>query len=254
MDLTGYISNYLTGYFLVFARIGSIIMFMPGFGEKYVHSQAKVLFAAVLSLALMPATPVGPIEVDDVVLLLGMLAVEVTVGVWIGVMSRTIMSALQFAGYQVGQVSALANAFAPSTGPFAGETMMASFLTISGIALLFITNTHHLMLQSMIYSYEVFPMGHLMLADMAEQAAHIAGKSMYIGMSLAAPFYILGIMNNVALGLANKMMPTLPVFFVASAILISSGLFLFGIAAPHMLTGFLEEFSAWTTTFAFAGE
>ncbi|EPX78003.1 flagellar biosynthetic protein FliR [Salipiger mucosus] len=254
MDLAGYISGYLTGYFLVLARIGCIIMFMPGFGESYIPSRAKIMFASALSLALMPATPVGPTESDDYILLVTLLAAEVTIGIWIGVMSRTVMSALQFAGFQVGQVSALANAFATNSGPFAGSTMIATFLTVAGVALLFITNTHHLMIQSMIFSYEVFPLGGVMLGDMADQAAYITTRSMYIGFSLAAPFYILGLMNNVALGLANKMMPTLPVFFVASSILITTGLFLFGIASPFMLKGFFEQFVSWTTTLSFVGE
>jgi len=66
---------------------------------------------------------------------------------------------------------------------------------------------------------------------------------------LAAPFYVLGILNNVALGLANRMMPTLPVFFVASSVLIFTGLLVFSIAAPSMMQGFFQVFRVWFETF-----
>ena len=61
------------------------------------------------------------------------MAIEVTVGLWIGLTARILMSALQFAGHQVGLVSGLANALrAADSGQFQGATLIAGALTDGG--------------------------------------------------------------------------------------------------------------------------
>ena len=68
---------------------------------------------------------------------------------------------------------------------------------------------------------------------------------------IAAPFYVMGLVLNVGLGLANRMMPTLPVFCVAAPLLICSGLFVLVLAAPAMLRTWLVEFSTWLGVLSF---
>ena len=247
--LSELMSGHVFGYLLVVARIGTAMMFMPGFGEHYIPSRSKGLLVLTACLAIYPATPVVAMAPDGLPVIARLLFVEITIGMWIGVMSRTLMSALQFAGYQVGMVSALANAFSNDSGSFQGSTMLAQFLLVTGLALIFITNTHHIMLEALLSSYNTFPVGHIETGDMTEQGVKMTSYSLYLGMSLAAPFYVLGVLNNVGLGLANRMMPTLPVFFVASSLLIFSGITAFAIAAPNMLMSWLPIFATWFGTF-----
>ncbi len=170
-------------------------------------------------------------------------------GLWIGLTARILFSALEFAGYQAGQVSGLANAFAPNMGSFQGSTMVATFLMMAGTALIFVTNTHYLIIRALLYSYDVFPFGQIMLGDFARQSVKAAGASFYIGLSLAAPFMVMGMIVNLGLGLANRMMPSLPVFFVAGSVLIALGLLIISVAGPSMLHSFLGHFIDWLGTF-----
>lgn len=249
MPLEEYLSGHIFGYFLVVARLGSAMMLMPGFGEHYIPARPKLLLILSICLAIYPSTPLVGFEIDGPAAVVRLFVVEITIGAWIGVMARTLMTALQFAGYQVGMVSALANAFSNDSGSFQGSTMLAQFLLLSGLVLIFMTNTHHIMLEALIGSYDVFPFAHLEVGDMTEQGVKMVSYSLYVGMSLAAPFYVLGVCNNVSLGLANRMMPTLPVFFVASSLLISAGLLAFSIALPSMLNSWLPIFADWFGSF-----
>ncbi len=249
MDLNQFLTGLIFGYILVLSRIGSALLFMPGIGEAYAPVRVRILLALTLSLALYPMVPVPPLHPDSLSMVVRLVAMEVTIGLWMGLMARTLMTALQFAGYQIGQVSALANAFAPNSDSFAGSTLIATFLLVTGVALIFITNTHHVMIDALMRSYHVFPLGDVIMGDLTDQAAKVVSASMYIGVSLAAPFFVLGILNNVGLGLANRMMPTLPVFFVASSLLIASGLLVFMFAAPSILTGFFQVFTDWFEAF-----
>jgi flagellar biosynthetic protein FliR len=251
MPLDTTVAGLIFGYFLVVARIGSALIFMPGFGEVQVPMRARLAFALVLSAALYPITPVTLIVPENTVKVALFLAAEVTIGLWIGLTARVLLSAMQFAGYQVGQVSGLANAFGPSLGSFEGATLVATLLLLGSVALIFASNTHHLILRALIHSYSVFPPGLVMPADLAKQIVKVGSHSLYIGTAVAAPFFIMGLVLNLGMGLANRMMPQLPVFFVAGSLLITVGMLVLLVAIPSMLEFFLNDFAAWLVDFQF---
>jgi len=240
---------WLTGEFLaaavVFARIGGICMFIPGFGETFFPMRHRLAMALVLSLALTPLVGPGPLELATIGSMVGLFAIEVTLGLWIGMCGRILLSALQFVGYQVGLIAGLSNAFAPQMGSFEGATMIASGLMLGAVAMIFATDLHHVIIGAMVMSYDVFPIGRIMPADLSEQMVKAVSQSFYLGLAIAAPFYVMGLLLNLGLGLANRMMPNLPVFFVAAPVLIVSGLIVLVIATPNMLRQFADTFGEW---------
>ena len=251
MDLSAFLTEALMGYFVIFARLGSALMFMPGFGETSVPVRHRLFFGLILSAALYPATGLGPVAEDRPAALLMIFGAEITIGLWIGLVARTLLSALQFAGYQIAMMAGLANALAPNMGAFEGATSMASMLLAGATALIFITDLHHLILQSLLMSYQLFVPGTFMLADLTDQFARAVQVSLSLGMSIAAPFYVTGLVLNVGMGLANRMMASLQVFFIAQPLLIGLGLGLMVLAIPTMMRGFLEPFADWLSTYRF---
>jgi len=251
MDLQQFLETQLFAMILVFARIGAALLFMPGFGEQTIPIRYRLALALALSAGLMPATPVASVTagVSDLPVLA--LLTEITIGLWIGLTARILLSALQFAGYQVGLVAGLSNAFAPSQGSFEGSTMIASGMLMAGIALIFATDLHHMIIIALLMTYEVFPVGQVPVGDLAEQIIMAASKSFYIGVAITAPFYVMGLILNLGLGLANRMMPTLPVFFVAVPVLLFFGLLVLAISAAPALSGFLQAFAEWLSTLTF---
>lgn len=251
MDLPVYLTAQMTGIIVVFSRIGSAMIFMPGFGEAQISMRSRLMLAIVISLALYAATPIGPMQFDTWLQFVPIIAIEITIGLWIGLTARIIMTALQFAGYQIGLVSGLANVFAPNMNTFQGATVIASSLLMLQLTLIFFTNLHHVIIRALLMSYEIFPPGQIMLGDLAAQIIKAADKSLYIGLSLTAPFYVMGMIMNAGLALANRMMPSLPVFFVAGPILIGAGLFILATSGPYMVRGFQETFANWLGTLSF---
>ncbi|MCU4654314.1 flagellar biosynthetic protein FliR [Roseibacterium sp. SDUM158016] len=251
MDLEVFLAEQFLAFALVFARLGAALMFMPGFGEQAVPVRHRLIFALALSAAFMPVTPVGTMTADNPAQLFALLGIEIAVGLWIGLSARILLSALQFAGYQIGIVAGLANAFGPQLGSFEGSTMVASGLLMAGIALIFATDLHHVIIGALLMSYDVFPVGLIMPGDMANQIARGVSTSFWIAVSITAPFYVLGLLLNLALGLANKMLPTLPVFFVAVPVLIAAALLVLALSGPALFTGFLQFFRDWLATLSF---
>ena len=249
MAIEPFISTLFFSFFVVFARIGTALMFMPGFGEVQIPVRPRLSLAVLISLSLLPLTPIASALPDSAVTAVFLLGTEVLIGLWIGLCARILLSALQFAGFQVGQVSGLANAFGPSFGSFEGATMVATLLLMSAVTLIFVTDTHHLIIRALLASYQVFPPGQFVLADLADQILRVASASLYIGTAIAAPFFVMGVILNLGMGLANRMMPQLPVFFVAASLLIGAGLLILAIALPAMLDYFLVRFQEWIMGF-----
>ena len=249
MSIDTFITPVFFSFFVVFARIGTAMVFMPGFGEVQIPVRPRLSMAVLVSLSLLPLTPVSSALPDSPVAAVALLATEVTVGLWIGLSARILLSALQFAGFQVGQVSGLANAFGPVFGSFEGATMVATVLLMGAVTLIFVTDTHHLIIRALLSSYQVFPPGQIILADLTNQILKVASHSLYIGTAIAAPFFVMGVILNLGMGLANRMMPQLPVFFVAAPLLIGAGLLILAIASPAMLDYFLEQFQEWLMGF-----
>lgn len=251
MDFNAFTADLILGYIVVVARLGSALMFLPGFGETQIPVRARLSFALVLCAALYPVVPIDAQLPQEPIALVGLLAAEVTIGLWIGLTARVLLTAMQFAGFQIGQVSGLANAFGPSLGSFEGATLVATLLLLATVVLIFITNTHHLILRALLDSYVVFPPGVIISGDLASQIVKAVGHSFYIGTAISAPFFVMGVIINLGMGLANRMMPQLPVFFVAASILIGVGLLILAVAMPSMLEFFIQDFQEWLMGFQF---
>jgi flagellar biosynthetic protein FliR len=78
---------------LIFARIGSAMMLLPGFGEIYVPQRYRLLLAMILSVLMLPILapllPALPSSPSELLLLLG---AEVAVGLFIGTLTRFVLA------------------------------------------------------------------------------------------------------------------------------------------------------------------
>ncbi|MBT6912395.1 MAG: hypothetical protein HOA21_14665 [Rhodospirillaceae bacterium] len=96
-------------FILVFSRIGSAVMLLPGIGENYVFSRIRLSLALALTLIMYPlvrdSLPVMPISaVALFVLIIG----EVIIGLFIGGISRLLISSLHVGGVVIAFQSSLA--------------------------------------------------------------------------------------------------------------------------------------------------
>lgn len=229
---------------LAFARIGTAVLLLPGFGETQVPPRIRIALGLVLTIALMPALPLPdpPARIAALAMLMGG---EVVIGAFIGTGARVLLSAMHFAGAQVGMMAGISNAFAPGMANTEGATAIGGLLTVAAIALMFATDMHHLVITALLRSYAVLPVGHLPAGDMAEQIARLGAGAFRIAATMAAPFLIVSVLLNLGLGLANRVMPNMQVFFVATPALVLAGLALLALAVPAMLHLMNDEMADW---------
>lgn len=228
---------------LVFARIGSILMLMPGFGEPSIPVRIRLAFALLVCVVVGPViAPRLPAMPEQPLMLAGLVMSEVIVGLMIGAVARIFMSAAAVAGQVIGMQSglAMAQSFDPSQGQ--QGALVATFLNLTFLLLLFATNIHHLLLEMMVNSYAVFDAGRMpSLADGAEWALEAFIDAFRIGVQLAAPLIVFGLIFYLALGVLSRLMPQVQIFFIAMPSNIMVGLFILTIALGAMAAVWLER-------------
>jgi flagellar biosynthetic protein FliR len=226
-------------FLLVFARIGTMLMLLPGLGELMVPARVRLTSALVLAGVMLPLhrdayqldlRAIGPVMV--------MLGEEMLIGAVLGMTARLTIAALQVTGSVVAQQLGLG--FVTAVDPTQGQqgVLIGNFLTILGIALLFATNLHHLVIAALDDSYTLFRPGEVPLTgDMAALMTRTLAGAFRVGVQLSAPFLVFGLLFNLGLGLLSRLMPQMQVFFVGIPLSILAGfLILFLVLAAMMGT------------------
>lgn len=204
------------GFILIFARIGSGLMVMPGFGETYISRRIRLMLALAISLLLtpllgktMPALPASPIA------LVILVVAEVLVGLFIGGICRILISATHVAGTIFSFQSGLSSAVIYDVSQSSQGSAMGNFFGLVTVLLLFATGMHSFMLRGITESYTVFAPGQFPpVADFAEAAIRIASDTFMVAIEISTPVIVVGTLLFLGAGILSRLMPTLQVFFL----------------------------------------
>ncbi|CAN7219282.1 flagellar biosynthetic protein FliR [Caulobacter sp. BE254] len=217
---------------LVFARIGAMVMLMPGIGENVVPPRIRLSFAVLMALLLAPLVSKSIVTVPSSVgAMSGAVLHEVLVGLMIGAVLKLFVSSLTTAGEIISLQTTLS--FAQTTNPAGAQTStaVATFLSMLGLTLIMVTDLHHLFIGAMVKSYDLFPFSRpVPVGDAAELAVRTVADSFKLGLQLSAPVLVFSIVFNLATGLVGRVMPSFQIFFVTSPLSVILGLSLLGLS------------------------
>jgi flagellar biosynthetic protein FliR len=238
-------------YMMIFARVGTMLMLMPAFGESLIPSRNRLGFALMFSLVLYPLVSQYLPELGNmnIFAVSSLLIQEVIIGLILGSLGRFIVSSTQTAGtviaFQLGL--SMAQTADPTQNGMQGA-LIGNFLSLVGIMLIFATDLHHLILAAIYDSYEVFiPGGLLMFGDAADLALRMVAAAFVIGVQMAAPFIVFGLVFYLGLGILARLMPQVQVFFVAMPANIGLGLILFAFLLTAIMGWYLLHVEAQIT-------
>ena len=236
---------------LIFGRIGAVMLMLPGVGESYVPPRIRLSLALLISLVLWPvvagALPALPSTLGGMA---GWIIREVLVGLAIGAILRAFMTALSTAGETVSLQTALS--FAQTANPLQAQpgTTISAFLMLLGTTLIFATNTHHLFIAGLVGSYDLIaPARPLIAGDFVSLAVGTVNDAFLLGIQLAAPVLVFGLIFNLASGLVARVMPQFQVFFAAAPLSIILGLSVFALSLGVVGTVFIDRYRAVANVF-----
>jgi flagellar biosynthetic protein FliR len=228
-------------FMLVFARVGAMVMLLPGLGESNIPVRVKLGIALLLTLIILPLHRAA-YQVDMTSMAsLGVLMVhEIIIGVVLGATARVTLSALAVAGSVIAQQLGLG--FVTAVDPTQGQQglILGNFLTLLGVTLIFATDLHHLVIAGLHDSYRLFQPGEVpVVSDVAALVTNTVAGAFRVGIQLSAPFLVFGLVFNVALGVLSRLMPQMQVYFVAVPLSIMIGFLILLIVVGAMMASFL---------------
>ena len=207
-----------SAFLITFARVGTLIMLMPGIGEQSVSPRLRLAFAVLTTLVLFPTVRplLGGTEGLAGPRLIGLLFGETIVGLVLGLSVRMVLAALQTAGTIIAAQIGLSYAMTVDPSQGGQQVAIGNFLSLLGITLIFTTDLHHLAIEGLARSYDVLPPdGVPAFSDALTLATRALARGFTLAMQISGPFIAFGILFNLGLGVLSRLMPQLQVFALA---------------------------------------
>ena len=250
LNLDAQLSGHVFSFLLVFTRLGGALMLFPGIGEAFVPARVRMMLALLLSFLLFPVLmtrlPAMPVAIPD---LFCLIAIEALIGLFIGSLLRLLVGAIETSGSIVAVQIGLSNAMILNPSQAVQNALPSAFLGITAVTLLFITGLDHLLLRGLMDMYNLFPPGAPVLpGDVSEAYVRMVAKSFTVGVEIAAPFLIVGLLLFTALGFMQRLVAQVQLFLVILPLQIVGGLLLFAATIGVMMAVWLRFFDE-----AFAG-
>lgn len=237
--------------FLIFCRIGGCLMMMPGFSSVRIPVQVRLFLALAVTLALAPLL-VGRFQADlenqQPITTLWWIVAETLTGLLIGLLGRIFFLALQT------MLTAIAMAIGfssiPGTPVEDTEPMspLGSLIMMVATALIFLADLQWEVLRGLIASYSRLPPGQGFGSQTALiQIVDQATAAFLLALRISSPFIIYSVVVNLAVGIANKLTPTIPVYFLATPFILSGGLLILYFLFNEFMLLFMAGFVTWLT-------
>jgi flagellar biosynthesis protein FliR len=242
------------GFVLVLARVSGAFIFVPLPGLTAGPEIARAMLALTFTLALAPRWPHVNLESPYigalVISLLAELALGLTIGVAVSVLSESFLLAGQIIGLQAGY--AYASTVDPSTQADSG--VLVVFAQLAAGLLFFTLGLDREIIRAFARSLDTFPAGSFALAPAgAEQILRLASGMFSVGLRLAMPAIALLLLVDLALALLGRLNAQLqllvlafPVKMMAAIALLSTLAVLF----PRIYRDYAGQVLARVTTIA----
>ncbi len=210
--------------------------------------RARLFVAIAVSLALTPLLldEVRPtIEQVLPVTLVTMIVSESLKGVLIGLLGRFFFIALETmttaTSFAIGLSSSFANMTEDEESP-----SIVTLVSLVATLMIFVTDLHWEIFKGLAASYVVIPVKvsfdpRIGLTQLVDQAT----RTFLFTLRIASPFIVFSIVVNFAIGLINKLVPQIPVTFIAQPFLIAGGFGLLYFTVGPGLDLFTTAFGAF---------
>lgn len=229
VDLAAQLSGQIFPFMMIFCRLGAGMMMFPGIGEAFVTPRIRMMFSLALSLLLLPVLASGiPAIPDHPGDLARLMFIEIMVGVFFGSVMRLMMGIVETAGAIIGMDIGLSNASILNPALASESALPAALLGVTALVLVFATGFDHLLLRSLVDTYKVFPAGlTLPYGDIVQSFIGLVSRSFLVGIQLAMPLMIMGLLLYTAIGVMQRLMTQIQLFLIVIPVQIWGGLFVF---------------------------
>ena len=253
-NLTAVSAGEFWRFLQVFARVTSLFVSAPVFGNREVPSQVKIALSAVISFAILPVvrTTLDKQVPADLYSTVNTLLCQIAIGLLIGLVVSFLFVAVRVAGgivdYQMGftQASTFNPQFNETVSP------ISNFQYQYSLVLYLLGNGHWLMLAALVHSFTRLPATQMIYNEHSRIVmTDLMFQFLVAGIQIAAPSAAVLLITDIAFALLNRAMPQMQVFYVGAPVKILVGLTvviavmpLFTVVVGHLVSGSPDDILA----------
>ncbi len=232
-------------FFLIFLRVGAIMMFIPIFDTRNIPVLFKAGLAFSVSILLFPILKLDNIPFITSAIPFGIGVIgEIMLGIIIGLSVKLIFAGIQLAGqlsgFQMGL--AIANVMDPVTS--AQVSIIAQLNNLTAMLIFLTINAHHMFLRALAESFRLVPPFDVQFSNsLIEHLISLSGNMFIIAIKVGAPVIVALLLTSAAFGLIARTVPQMNVFLVAMPLKIVVGLLFLAFALPYLLLFFRQLFN-----------
>lgn len=225
------------GFMLLLSRISGAMMMLPGISEVEVPVMPRAGLAFAMTVLLLPEL-IGlmpPIPREPLVIA-GYVTAEVLFGFWMGWLVRLPMLALPMAAQIISYMLGLSSVLQPDPLLGGQSTPLARLFSLAAPVLILASGLYAAPLAALAGSYHLVPAGALLPPSDSAMTVIGSVSSMFtLAIRLAGPFIAAGILLQIVLGLAARIVPRLQIYFAALPGQILGGLALAALLAVGLI-------------------
>lgn len=219
------IMAWLTPILWPFLRILGLFTSAPVLSARSIPARARIglaFFIALCAQAGLPEQPLVSLN-DSRALAVGIQ--QLVIGLSIGMAARIVFAAIELAGELIGLQMGLnfAGFFDPVIG--AQSSTVGRLYGNTTLLLFVVLNGHLLLVQTVIASFETFPIGHDPLYVASHMKLHELGTIVFrYGFHIALPMIGILMFVNAVLGIISRVAPQINVFAIGFPLTLVAGM------------------------------
>ena len=245
----------LAVFVLALARVGGLFMLAPILGSRVAPVRVRAAVMFFVAITMLPAIPAdaatalprdaGPIRI------VAALALEIGIGVTIGLVAQFVFGGVQMAGQLAGikMGIGLSNLIDPQTQEHI--TSLAQWQNLMALLVFLAIDGHHSLIRAVAESFTLVPIaGGFPAVEGLGRVLVLGGGIFVIALRVAAPVLVVLLLVSGAMGVLAKAIPQLNVFIVSFPLNVGVGLFMLTASQPFTIRLLESSFAEVTTTIA----
>jgi len=231
--------------FLVFCRVGTMMLVAPIFGSRGTTPQVRVFLGLTVACVMAPVVaPPGTVIPGDTGAFVARIAREVLLGGLVGFVVLLVFTALEGAGHIVGlQMGfSLANIINPLTSTNA--SLIDQFYTLVATLVFLTIDGHHIVLLGIERTFLIAPIDAIGSTLPPQEMIFGLGREIFATASrMALPVLTALLLTDVALAMVARSVPQLNVFVVGMPAKIAVGFVMLIVTVPAVAYIMAKSFS-----------
>lgn len=216
--------EYYLAVFLVFVRIGGVMVSAPFFSHRSMPVRVRVLLSILLAYIVVGYAGSPPSYASHPIGFVGAIVVEAFTGIIMGFAAQFIFWAVQFGtelmGFQMGL--SMAQVFNPATQ--SNSNPLGMLITMTFLLVFILLNGHHEMIKALVGSFGLVPLGGAQLGNGGPVLLEWMAQFFLTALQFAAPFLATFFMVELSLGIFARVVPQADLFSLSLPIKLIVGL------------------------------